>query len=57
MGQCYFALLFCRAMLLILMDQGSEYALDIQTDGKLTHVLGIICSPFCVGQKRGEKHL
>lgn len=57
MGQCYFALLFCRAMLLILMDQGSEYALDIQTDGKLTHVLGIICSPFCAGQKRGEKHL
>lgn len=59
MGQCYFALLFCIALPLILMDQVSEYALDMQTDRRVTfcNVLHITLLPFCVRLQRGEKHL
>lgn len=44
-------------MLLILMDQGSEYALDMQTDRGATHVLHMTFPPFCVQLQRGENNL
>lgn len=44
-------------MLLILMGQDSEYALDMQTERRVTHVLHITFPPFCVRLQREEKHL
>lgn len=56
MGQRYFALLFCIAMLLILKDQGSEYELYMQqTEG--WPMCWVLFSQLSVCSCRGKKSI